>query len=227
MKLPFFSSFSLSAACLLAFASLLSANDWTDNNNVSKIEEGSATEAALLLRGPAGNQLTHRNLKQEIAPADKATLHFSFRIEKGGHPDISIGYSAEQSEELSRSSRNQNSDLFGPQLRIVGRELQLRDGSRFVKMLGSLQEDVTYELWMTVCNQSDHWELSLKTASHLDPMRVVVDGKAQFRFRGSQGEVPLRSLVIRANTGNSSQGSMKLQILDEHLQQAPMAYLLP
>ncbi|GEM_PF-2095696 len=200
-------------------------NGWVDGNGFSIRTDTDDTENELLdSSGKGGNFLSHRLLPQAVGLADSATFYFTFQLQDTSSADLNVGLSSADTSGLSSSASGSNSDLFGPQLRIVDDDLQIRDGSSFLPGPSNLATGVTYHVWMTAHNRTDTWELRIRGGVYTDTTRISAGGKDAFGFRGSTGANELRTVVLRANNSNAGSNGALLDNLHVHVIRATEAF---
>ncbi len=196
-------------------------NGWLDTNGFQIVVDALDAENEMLnSSGKGGNTVAAKALESPIANSDIATLYFTFRIQNTSSADLNIGLSAETAANLAASSASTNSDLFGPQLRIVDSTLQLRDGGSFIQSGISLSVGETYHVWMTVLNASDEWELRIRGGDFNEITPVSVSAQTRFAFRGSTGNQAMQSLALRANNNNASSNGVLLDHIQLHVETA-------
>jgi len=200
-------------------------NGWVDANGFQLVQDlNDAENEGLDSSGKGGNNLAHRLLPEEVEVAETATLYFTFRLQDSGSADLSIGLSAEDTSSLQSSPSASNSDVFGPQLRVMDNTLQIRDGGSFLSGPSGLEIGVTYHVWMTAYNQADTWELQIRGGAYTATTQIMAGGKQTFAFRGSTGALALTSLVLRANNHNAASNGVLLDNFHLHVTSSSDAF---
>ncbi|GEM_PF-3235058 len=225
--------FSLSLTAVMLMTAVISSGakplhavaGWSDANGFTL--EGTEDGEVIIAKGTSGNGLSYARLPSPVGANQEATLHFSFRIEEGGHPDLNLGYSVEGEQELSRQNTKTSAEIFTAQVRIVGTELHVRDGGVFRKLPQQFQEGVWYQIWMTAHNQTDTYELRIRSMEEADPVQIRIGSQTRFAYRTPSKGRPLQSLVLRANKANSRTRSVQLRIIDLRSSTPPQTYALP